>query len=250
MPLFKYPRLPKPLRKLKVSLRNRRDAVSPVSQVAWLRNYRPAQTPQSEIIRAAHEEYTTTISSTVAAVSLETAYLLWFMLEKIRPALAMDLGSGFSSYLLRLYQSQAVKTGGGCQIISCDDNPEWLSRTETYLIKKGLPASGLLLWDTFCSELGHLRPDLIFHDLGNPQLRISGLPRVLEMCGPRTCLIVDDIHKEPIRAAVLKQVQQRQLLCFDLIQYTYDRFGRYSWLVAQNPDLSQEQPEVDKLNQT
>ena len=46
-------------------------------------------------------------------------------------------------------------------------------------------------------------------------------------------LIVDDVHKTPMRAETLKQIRARDLRGYDLTRFTYDRFGRYAWMVTE-----------------
>ena len=119
-------------------------------------------------IALAHEEYTTSVSSPVAAISLELSYALWSILRNTQPRCLVDLGSGFSSYLFRLYQSQRNAAGQGCQVISCDDNSKWLQRTADYLSDKHLSVSGLVLWDELLETHQDIRPDLVLHEIWLP----------------------------------------------------------------------------------
>ncbi len=218
------------LNKARTIKRNRRDLGTSLSQIPFLTDYNTSKIDPNGIIRSAYEEYTNSISSPVATISLELAYVLWFILTKQRPRQLIDLGSGFSSYLFRLYQRDCESAGGTCQVFSCDDDSLWLQRTSDFLTSKRLSVSGLLLWDKLLEEQRRVSPNLVLHDLGSSWVRLRTLPRVLELCNPNTILVVDDIHKPSIRQAVLDSVQSRAR-CYDLAKLTYDRFGRYAWLI-------------------
>jgi predicted O-methyltransferase YrrM len=219
------------MKRLKARSRNRQAGVLPPPS-SFERKLRTLDAGESDTIRLCHDEYTRSVSSAVAAISLETAHAIASLLPNLKPRLAFDLGSGFSSYVLRGYEKQAAAHGVPCEVISCDDDPLWLARTGEYLKSKGLSTTGLRLWDGFVSEAGDVGPDFILHDLGsNPNTRVATLPGVLDLCRPGTVLVLDDVHKPVIRQAVLGAVTERGLRCFDISGVTYDRFGRYSWVI-------------------
>src|SRR6266436_3960151 len=89
-------------------------------------------------IKTAYEEYTTSVSTPVATISLELTYVIWFLLNKLSPKVIVDLGSGFSSYLFRLYQDTRKYSDDACRVFSCDDNPFWLAHTRRFLKNKSL----------------------------------------------------------------------------------------------------------------
>ena len=230
---FKRTKLGRQITKAKIIARNRNDLGPSLSSVSWLETYRSTGIDPDGFIRSVYEEYVNSISTDDKAVSLELAYLLRFIVMKINPRLIVDLGSGFSSFLFRHYWMERAKSGDDCRVLSCDDNPYWLERTATFLQRHGFPDSGLLLWDRFLEEHGDARPDLILHDLGHMPRRIETLPQVLNLRTKQTILIVDDVHKTPMRAETLKQIRARDLRGYDLTRFTYDRFGRYAWMVTE-----------------
>lgn len=230
--LIKRTKLGRQITKAKIIARNQNDLGPSGKLPGWLEAYDSKRIDPDGVIKNAYEDYVTTISGTDKAISLELAYLLWFILNNIRPRFAVDLGSGFSSYLFRSYQKQCAETGEICRVISCDDDEYWLKCTAGFLERKGVSFSGLLLWNEFLARHGHEKPDLILHDLGYMPVRLKTLSQVLALGDTRTITIVDDIHKQPMRQAVLNQIRDRGLRGYDLIRFTYDRFGRYAWMLT------------------
>ena len=69
-----------------------------------------------------------------------TAVFLRVLCREIGPAAVLDLGSGFSSFVLRSYDD-----GGGARVTSVDDSETWLARTAQFLESRGVPTDQLLL---------------------------------------------------------------------------------------------------------
>ena len=214
--------------KTKIIARNRKDLGTSAIKIPWLASYDFRKIDREGYIKEVYDEYVNEVSTADKAISLELAYLLWFILERSRPKLIVDLGSGFSSFLFRHYQSL---NGKDCRVFSCDDDESWMERTANFLQCKNLSVSELLSWDRFIAEHNQLRPDLILHDLGHMPVRLKTLPLMLNLCSPETIAIVDDVHKSPMRLALLDQIRGRGLRGYDLTCFTYDRFGRYAWML-------------------
>jgi hypothetical protein len=232
IPLLKCPDLKfqKHCRKIITLVRNQWE-LRGSGRIPLLKNSDYRNDDSNYSIRVAYEDYIKTVSCPDVAISLELACVLWFILKATRPAVIVDLGSGFSSYVFRLYQSCCDDNKNNCRVFSCDDNPYWLDRTSDFLTSKHLPISDLLLWEDFLRKHGNLHCDFVLYDMGHMPARLQALPRVLDLCHSNTTLIVDDIHKSAMRRATLDNVRLRKLQCYDLARFTYDRFGRYSWLI-------------------
>lgn len=228
---IKQNKLPKYWRKLRALAANRRDGFAPYPGLD--RNAcRAGDIDPQGAIRAAHAEYTTSVSIPEAAVSLETVYTLLALLRHIQPRVAADCGSGFSSYALRLYEQERQQAGTACPVYSCDDDEAWLGRTREYLEKKGLSAERLFTWPALLEQIPQLGPLFVFYDLGGPGPRAKFLPAILDACAPGSTVIVDDVHKPYIRQALLKTIEGRGLKRYDLAPWTFDRFGRFAWLLG------------------
>jgi hypothetical protein len=198
---------------------------------AWMGAYRRSQVDRDGAIRLAHAQYVSSVSSSAAAISLELAHLLWFTAHQTQPGLILDLGSGFSSYVLRRYQRDAERSGRKCRVISCDHDSHWLGKTAEYLEANQLSTADLWTLERLIDEQAMLQPDLVLHDLGYPAMRVEQLPMVMQFCRNDTLLIIDDLHKQHIQEAVTQYVQRQRLRYHDLTRYTYDSFGRYAWLI-------------------
>lgn len=218
-------------RKVRTVLRNQLELGQLSLRLPLLNDYSIEKADPDHSIKMVYEEYTTSVSTPIATISLELACVIWFLLNKLRPKLIVDLGSGFSSYLFRLYQEKRKCSDDACQVFSCDDNSFWLEHTMLFLKAKSLSVEGLYLWNEFINEYQGRRPDLVLHDLGNPELRVKSMSRVFDLCKPETKLILDDIQKLRIKQSALDTLVQRGGRGYDLARLTYDKFGRYAWMV-------------------
>jgi hypothetical protein len=148
------------------------------------------------------------------------------MCDNIRPRLIIDLGSGFSSYVLRRFQLYHEAT-----VYSVDDDPFWLDQTREFLLYHRLSTNNLCLWDQLPFFEDQSGTTLILHDLGNPQKRIQALPQLLKFISTPAHLILDDIHKPIIRNSAMGWIRMHSLHYVDLAPYSKDDFGRFQWYV-------------------
>jgi predicted O-methyltransferase YrrM len=172
-------------------------------------------------------EYVTTVSSDIMTVSLETAALLAVLCETRVPRRIVDLGSGFSSFVLRRYAATAERAP---EVWSVDDSPQWLERTAEYLAAQGVARDRLSTWQAFDEPPSSF--DLVLHDLGRPALRMAALPAALALLRAGGVLVVDDLHKAAYRPYARHVVRGSGLRCLSARALTTDRFGRYAGLVT------------------
>jgi hypothetical protein len=90
-----------------------------------------------EPLAAPYQEYVETVSNPAMALSPHTAALLYALCTLLVPKRALDLGSGFSSFVLRRY---ARDTAGSCIVHSVDDDAQWMDQTRAFLSAHELPA--------------------------------------------------------------------------------------------------------------
>jgi hypothetical protein len=88
------------MKRLKVWYRNHQAGVL-LPPCSFRRKLRTLDAGDADTIGACHDEYMRSVSSAVAAISQETACAIASLLPNLRPRLAIDLGSGFSSYILQ-----------------------------------------------------------------------------------------------------------------------------------------------------
>lgn len=112
-----------------------------------------------EQVVLAYSDYYVTVSP--QPINLPSArFIFWEALDAVESA--CDLGSGFSSALLRFYAERVRPI----DVFSVDDKPEWLERTRQFLLKVGLRDERLLLLDEVVADRA-LGVDLVIHDMGS-----------------------------------------------------------------------------------
>lgn len=178
----------------------------------------------SRAIRPHYTRYVREVSPPYMAISLRAAAVLWALCEILKPGRVLELGSGFSSFVLGCYASQANAT-----VCSVDDDPRWLDRTRSFLAREGVATDRMTLWGGFDHD--EAAPfDFVFHDLGDMSLRQTAFHSAAAMVSGGGALFLDDMHKPTyaryVRAAL------RDLACpyVDLKSQTFDEYGRYCGL--------------------
>ncbi len=214
-------------------LRGRRDR----AELAALKRALPDFEGIETAARSAREQlhptwrvYVTTVSTPVMAASLELSALVLAIARIRRPRRILDLGSGFTSCVLRAH---AVETGD-TTVVTIDDDPAWLERSRAFLEFKRLPTGEMWTWDEFSASAP--QPfQLVVHDLGNMSVRAATLPRVIELTTPEGLLVLDDIHhpKAATYAATAAEACRRagrRLL--SVRPLTLDEYGRSAALAV------------------
>ena len=178
-----------------------------------------------EDIREDHSVYVSSVSSESMAVSLETAAMLHAICDRVAPKLILDLGSGFSSYILRRY---AAKVGHGCHVVSIDDSSEWLEKSREYVQEKGLDDNNMSHLSEFSLKDQRGRFDLVFHDIGNMKTRRRLLKGAWQSLRNSGLILLDDCHKVRYRSDVVQVSQDLNAELRFVKEQTTDRFGRYA----------------------
>ena len=174
----------------------------------------------------AYIEYVFTVSAPEHAISLSLASFVLTVCEAVDPVSAADLGSGFSSFVLRRF---AAERPAGARVVSVDDDPDWLGKTAAFLASAGLPANDVLPWREFAAA-GE-RFELVVYDLGRWQRRFDALPKALASLACGGMLILDDLHIDRYRELVEHVLDTARLRAYDLTPYTADEYGRFAWAV-------------------
>ena len=140
----------------------------------------------------------------------------------LRPSSVLDLGSGFSSYVLALYASTATAL---VKVVSVDTDAEWLGRTAGFLDRQGLGnRSTLALLD----ELTPGRFDLVFHDLAGGETRERMMGEVCDRLTPDGVAVFDDMHHLGDFDAMRDANAERGMLWASLHQWTFDDACRFA----------------------
>lgn len=188
-----------------------------------------------KILEPTFLEYISTISEEAHAMSLEQAAFLLNLCKSMNPKSVVDLGSGFSSYVLRFYSRTSP-----IEVYSVDDNAIWLEKSKHFLQAYNLDIDRMILAEDYFTDPIKSVPDLIYYDLGNMETRKYYLSKVLDFFSVNrdTLLIIDDIHKTDFRNYAIKTLKERSLTFYNLKKSTGDKFGRHALLVISSPNQS------------
>jgi glycosyltransferase involved in cell wall biosynthesis/predicted O-methyltransferase YrrM len=175
-------------------------------------------------LAVAHQEWEAMVGVPGMAVSRELALYLWSLLEERRPRRVLDLGSGFSSYVFRLF---AATQGGEMTLWTADHDGEWLAKTRRFLQCHDLSVANMITWEAFDeSEF-----DLVLHDLGGMEMRAATVEKALRLARPGGAVVLDDANRSEYAAHVVGVLQRLGLRYQSLAHATTDGYGRHSWLV-------------------
>ncbi len=176
-----------------------------------------------EKLRPVYEHYVRNVSSPDMAASLELATFLYGLCKANQYNRLLDLGSGFSSYVFRLYAKEA----SGVEVISVDDDPRWLEKTKGFLTSHNLDTKGMMTIGQFVS-LDQPGFDCILHDLNFVEERIKYVQQLLPMIRPGGVIVLDDVHKPEYMVGVLEILSRDRGKVYSLAPATLDRYGRYA----------------------
>ena len=204
------------------------DAARLLSRLAFLADYPALAAPVRRRLSERYAEYTATISPDPIAISLSLATFLAVLCDQVRPSSILDLGSGFSSYVLRAY-AESNRAVPAVVVRSVDQSRAWLDQTRVFLDRQQVGSQGLLTWDELVSTT---RPqfDLVVQDFSTLDARLGMLDFVLAACRPGGMIVLDDMHVPGYRQAVIRELDRRALSYFSLRAFTRQRL-RYAYLV-------------------
>lgn len=181
----------------------------------------PSSAASLDRIVGAYERYVTSVSSTGMALSLPTSTYLDAPCRATEPERVLDLGSGFSSYILRRY---AADHGG------VDDNEGWPEKTGEFLDAVDTPRLGMLVpWATFSAH-AHEPFDVVLHDLAMGGLRDSAMWQAAGLTAPGGRLLLDDAQAPSHRQTMRAVTTDGQLEWYSLRRWTLDDIGRWATL--------------------
>lgn len=169
-----------------------------------------------------YTEYISSVSRADMALSLETASCISAICKLTKPKRILDMGSGFTSFLLRSY---ALSTGA--TVVSVDDDERWLLKTEQFLTMHNLPTANMMLLDKFLGSSLDIF-DLIVFDLNFVEVRIMYVNDVVGRLAPSGIIFFDDVHKIDYLMNLLEKVAKAPIRLFDLKPVTYDAYSRYT----------------------
>jgi hypothetical protein len=139
----------------------------------------------------------------------------------------LELGSGFSSTVLRLWQQQAPPV---TDVWTVDDEARWLATTRIELAGLGLPVDNL--WDfavLLAADPGAFAPGcfgLVFVDLDGTGTRVRHAEQFVKWTAPGGLLVLDDWHMAHYREPMTARLAALGLAVVPVPETT-DAYGRY-----------------------
>ena len=177
----------------------------------------------------AHARYCREVGHPVHAASLELVGLLAGLFNETRPGRVIDLGSGFTSFVLRTLAAGATWP---VTVHSVDDSPEWLDKTRAYLRAQGLDDAGTFSWHEFEASARRGAYDLVLHDMGFMDTRFATLDAVVDLARAGGVVLLDDMHKPDYRDKALAALAARGLRPLSLRRLTHDDLTRFAYVLV------------------
>ncbi len=217
-------RLRHPVRELLLDRSGRTDLVRLTAKLPELADCAASMETCATLLRPAYQHYIEHVSSDFMAASLESSAFLYSFARATQPRTIVDLGSGFSSLVLRKYAAEATNNP---TVWSVDDHGGWLEKTAEFLQQQGCPSDNLLEWPN-TAAIDDLKFDLIFHDMGNMTTRAAALPWVTDHLSDRGYVILDDMHKAAYRKKASAHMERTGTEQYSLRALTHDFLGRFA----------------------
>jgi hypothetical protein len=171
--------------------------------------------PLRQALIPAYIDYCQHVSRRSMAISIETATFVWHVCRQTDARVTADLGSGFTSYVLRRH---------GGDVTSVDDSPVWLDRTGAFLRKWRMPTTGLVDWDDWPAG----PYDLIVHDFACGDLRNQSMWAAAERLAPGGVIVFDDAQHEGHRTEMQRVSDAFGLQLTDVRDFTVDAVLRFA----------------------
>ncbi len=173
-----------------------------------------------------YKHYVENISSANMAASLELAAFIFLVCKVKQPKKLLDVGSGFSSFIFRLYASET----NDVVVYSTDDDVLWLDKTRNYLMKNNLNTDNMSTIDEFFNS-GVSDFDIVLHDMNFVEVRINYVEKVLAVLRIGGIAIMDDVHKPNYMLALMRKLKRTKNMIYDLKPVTFDNFNRFALVV-------------------
>lgn len=160
-----------------------------------------------------------------AEVGFPTSLFLASLCDELKPSVVFDLGSGWTSYLLR-------KLCPLSEVWSLDTDVKWLNRTVAFCSENGVADDGRFVsWDDDLLVSYTGKAQLVVHDAGDRHFRMRVLSRALDLVAPGGIIVLDDMHKGDLREFVVTALRARpEFVLEDTRDKTFDEATRYAWV--------------------
>ncbi len=181
-----------------------------------------------QLFEETFKHYVSEVSIDTMAISLELASALYTLCVIKKPKAVLDLGSGYSSFVLRYYQKNHATD---CKVYSVDDDAQWLEKTKSYLVSKNLSTDHVYTIDNF-KNIHNLSFDLILHDMNFVEIRQRYLEFVFSLLNKNGLVLLDDVHKPEYMKVCIEKNKHQNWPLYSLQETTKDKFNRFSIIVV------------------
>lgn len=178
-------------------------------------------------IEERHAYYLNNISSGMMPISLKTAKYLYDLCRDRQPRYILDSGSGFSSYVFRLYKFNSPSKN--IRVITIDNSKVWLAKTRKFIRESGITPEDCYDINTFNEYSDLFKFDIIFEDY-NINYRSQRFKYDLAAIKKSGIIIVDDAHLDKVSAIIGPQVR-RNNISVTYLKKLKDNYGRYPAIV-------------------
>lgn len=169
-----------------------------------------------------YNEYVSTVSVPNMACSLQMARRLVQIVHERKPKRILDMGSGFTSYILRHAAPDA-------DVWSVDTSAEWLQKTVSYLMQNGERAGSADVWEHFISADRGLF-DLVVHDMGWAVTRMRTMGKAIDYVRPGGLLVLDDVNWDILDSECTEYAEWYGMT-YSKLDDEADEFGRVTGLL-------------------
>ena len=177
----------------------------------------------TEKLEKAYRFYVRNVSSAGYAISLPLSQYLLNLMDKLKAKKILDLGSGFSSYVLRLK---------GAEVWTIDTNSKWLEKTEKFLEMFGEHNGYFALLENF--SFNEQKFDIVFLDTHPHTDRYKLFEPIKHCC--TGAVVFDDAHSKPKSKSwdveYIDKLEKtfEDWIIINLSKETKDKYGRYAYV--------------------
>lgn len=176
-----------------------------------------------EMLRPYYQQYIKEVSRADMAASLELAAFIYSICKINRFTKLLDMGSGLSSFVFRLY----AKERPNVKVFSVDDDAAWVKKTKDFLSQHQLSTDNIFTLDQFLQS-GEEGFDCILHDLNFVEVRINYVEQMMKITKINGIIIFDDVHKTDYLFGLLVKLKKFESKIFSVKPVTCDNFGRFA----------------------
>ena len=161
-----------------------------------------------------HRDYIANYSAPLISMSLKRGVFFLYLCQVLQPKKILDLGTGFSSYVFRLFAGE----NPGTDVISVDESGYWLRETTQYLSVYGLNTGGMISWEEYNKRRDDMQFDLVFVDIGDCKFRLGILPELISS-------MIDEYHVPFYRIGVNRMCNDMGAGIYSLRKMTRTRLS-------------------------